>query len=140
MRKFVTFLVASGLAMGTALAHQQGKKLHLADAPPDQQVEVITYCNGVYRVTTKEGSPVEYREFDLRFKTDGGPDGPAPGTPVVTRAGMRGDRGFVIFFAPGEISPHQERVLDSRPVFVRTALPNRVRKSLVFGTHTFGTP
>ena len=55
MRKFVTFLVASGLAMGTALAHQQGKKLHLADAPPDQQVEAITYCNGVYRVTTKKG-------------------------------------------------------------------------------------
>ena len=50
MRKFVTFLVASSLAMGTALAHQQGRKLHLADAPPDQQVEAITYCNGVYRV------------------------------------------------------------------------------------------
>ncbi len=105
MKKFAAFLVASGLAMGTALAHQQGKKLHLADAPPDQQVEAITYCNGVYRVTTKEGSPVKYREFDLRFKTDGGPDGPAAGAPVVTKAGMRGDRGFVIFFAPGEISP-----------------------------------
>ena len=105
MWKFTAFLVAGVLAMGTAFAHQQGKKLHLADAPADQQVEAITYCKGFYQVTTKEGSPVEYREFDLRFKTDGGPDGPAPGTPVVTRAGMRGDRGFVIFFAPGEISP-----------------------------------
>ena len=47
MRKLVTFLVASGLAMGTAFAHQQGKKLHLADAPPDQQVEAIAYCDGV---------------------------------------------------------------------------------------------
>ncbi len=105
MPKFVTFLVAGVLAMGTACAQQQGKKLHLADAPLDQQVEAITYCNGVYRVTMKEGSPVEYREFDLRFKTDGGSDGPAPGTPAVIRAGMWGDRGFVIFFAPGEISP-----------------------------------
>ncbi len=93
------------LGPGPAAAHQPGPKLHLADAPPDQQVEAITYCDGLYRVMTKEGSPTEYREFDLRFKTDGSPDGPAPGTPVVINAGMRGDRGFVIFSAPGEMSP-----------------------------------
>ena len=90
---------------GSAAAHQQGPKLHLADAPPDQQVKAITYCDGIYRVITKEGSPIEYPEFDLRFKTDGGPDGPTPGTPVVTKAGMRGNRGFVIFSGPGKISP-----------------------------------
>jgi cytochrome c len=53
---------------------------------------------------TKEGAPVEYPEFDLRFKTDSTPDGPPPGTPVVINAGMKGDRGFVIFSIPGEIS------------------------------------
>ncbi len=42
-------------------------------------------------------------EFDLRFKTDASPDGPPPGTPVVINAGMKGDRGFVIFSAPSEI-------------------------------------
>ncbi len=92
------------LGPGPADAHQQGPKLHLADAPPDQQVEAITYCNSIYRVTTKAGTPVEYPEFDLRFKTDGGPDGPALGTAVLINAGMRNDRGFVIFSAPDEIS------------------------------------
>ena len=93
------------LGHGPAAAHQQGPKLHLGDAPSDQQVEAITYCDGNYRVITKEGSPIEFREFDLRFKTDASPDGPTSGTPVVIKAGMRGDRSFVIFSAPGEISP-----------------------------------
>ncbi len=92
------------LSLSPAAAHQQGQKLHLADAPADQQVEAITYCNGTYRVTTKEGAPVEYPEFDLRFKTDSTPNGPPSGTPVVINAGMKGDRGFVIFSIPGEIS------------------------------------
>ncbi len=94
----VAMMVALGLS--SAAAHQQGKKLHLADAPLDQQVEAITYCEGTYRVVTKQGSPVEYPEFDLRFKTDGSPDGPSPGTPVLINAGMREDRGFVIFSSP----------------------------------------
>ncbi len=89
---------------GPAVAHQQGQKLHLVDAPRDQQVEAITFCNGTYRVTTKEGALIEYPEFDLRFKTDSTPDGPPPETPVVINAGMKGDRGFVIFSTPGEIS------------------------------------
>ena len=104
MRKVAIILVASGVLSGTALAHQQGKKLHLADAPADQRIEAITYCKGTYRVVTEEGSPIEFREFDLRFKTDASADGPAPGTPVVIKAAMRGDRGFVIFSTPGEIS------------------------------------
>ena len=93
-----------GVAIGNAFAHQQGKKLHLADAPPDQQVEAITYCNGTYRVIAKDGSSIEYSEFDLRFKTDSGTDGPPTGIPAVINAGMRGDRGFVVFSNPGEIS------------------------------------
>lgn len=92
------------LGHGPAAAHQQGAKLHLPDSPADQQVEAITYCDGSYKVTTKEGTPIEYSEFDLRFKTDSTPDGPSPGIPVVINAGMRGDRGFVIFSTPGEIS------------------------------------
>ncbi len=104
MRRLAVILAVSGVGIGSAFAHQQGPKLHLADAPPDQQVETITYCSGTYRVITKDGAPLDYPEFDLRFKTDSGPDGPALGTPVVINAGMRDDRGFVIFFAPSEIS------------------------------------
>ncbi len=94
----ISFVVALGL--GPATAHQRGKKLHLADAPLDQQVETINYCQGVYRVVTKQGEPVEYPEFDLRFKTDSSEGGPKPGTAVLINAGMRGDRGFVIFSSP----------------------------------------
>ncbi len=98
----VAMVVALGLS--SAAAHQWGKKLHLADAPLDQQVEAITYCEGTYRVVTKQGSPVEYPEFDLRFKTDGSLNGPPPGTPVLIKAGMRGDRGFVIFPSPKDMN------------------------------------
>ena len=104
IRTLIIIIIAGGVGMATALAHQQGPKLHLADAPLDQQVEVITFCGGIYRVVTKVGTPVDYPEFDLRFKTDSSADGPAPGIPVVINAGMRGDRGFVIFASPGEIS------------------------------------
>ncbi len=88
------------LSLSPATAHQRGKKLHLADAPLDQQVESINYCQGMYRVVTKQGEPVEYPEFDLRFKTDSSENGPQPGTAVLINAGMRGDRGFVIFSSP----------------------------------------
>ena len=91
----ISFVVALGL--GPATAHQKGKKLHLADAPLDQQVEAINYCQEVYRVVTKRGEPVEYPEFDLRFKIDSSENGPKPGTAVLINAWMRGDRGFVIF-------------------------------------------
>ncbi len=94
----ISFVVALGL--GPATAHQKGKKLHLADAPLDQQVESINYCQGVYRVVTKQGEPVEYPEFYLRFKTDFSEGGPKLGTAVLINAGMRGDRGFVIFSSP----------------------------------------
>ncbi len=100
----ISFVVALGL--GPATAHQRGKKLHLADAPLDQQVETINYCQGVYRVVTKQGEPVEYPEFDLRFKTDSSENGPKPGTAVLINAGMRGDRGFVIFSSPEALMNH----------------------------------
>lgn len=98
----VSVVVALGL--GSVAAHQQGKKLHLADAPLDQQVKAISYCKGIYRVVTKEGSSIEFPEFDLRFKTDSSADGPAPGTPVAINAGMRGDRGFVVFSSPEDMT------------------------------------
>ncbi len=104
MRRLAVILAVIGVGIGSAFAHQQGPKLHLADAPSDQQVETITYCSGTYRVITKDGAPLDYPEFDLRFKTDSGPDGPTPATPVLLNAGMQGNRGFVIFSAPGEIS------------------------------------
>jgi len=83
-----------------AIAHQSGQMLHLSDAPADQQIEALRYCKGVYRVITKDGEPLEFLEFKLRFKTDSSSNGPAAGTPVVIPAGMQGDRAFVVFASP----------------------------------------
>ena len=105
MRRLAIFAIASGVGIGTALAHQQGPKLHLADAPPQQQVEAITYCKGTYRVFTIEGPRRDYPEFDLRFKSDSSENGPTKGNPAIIPGGMRGDRVFVIFSTPDEISP-----------------------------------
>ncbi len=100
----VVIALVVALGPGPAGAHQQGKKPHLRDAPLNQQVKAIGYCKGTYRVVTKGGSPVAYPEFDLRFKTDSSANGPAPGTPVVINAGMRGNRGFVVFSSPEDMA------------------------------------
>jgi cytochrome c len=55
-------------------------------------------------VRFKDGSAFEYPEFNLRFKTDSSPNGPKGGTPVQISAGMRGDRAYLVFSGPQEIS------------------------------------
>lgn len=42
------------------------------------------------------GERHRYAEFNLRFKTDGSRDGPAPGRPALLPAGMQGDPAQVI--------------------------------------------
>ncbi len=64
----------------------------------------IGYCGDTYTVTTESGEVHEFWEFNLRFKTDGSDKGPAAHQPVLIPASMMGDRVFVIFAAPGEIS------------------------------------
>jgi cytochrome c len=69
-----------------------------------QQVTAIRYCGDTYHVTTASGEPLPFWEFNLRFKTDSSDKGPHPGQPVLLPASMMGDRAFVIFAAPEEIS------------------------------------
>ena len=64
----------------------------------------ISYCGDTYIVTTESGDAHEFWEFNLRFKTDGSDKGPAAHKPVLIPASMMGDRAFVIFAAPDEIS------------------------------------
>jgi cytochrome c len=71
---------------------------------PDQQVTAIRYCADTYHVTTAAGDALPFWEFNLRFKTDSSDKGPHPGQPVLLPASMMGDRAFVIFAAPAEIS------------------------------------
>ena len=77
----------------------------LKEAGPQEQVARITYCQDGYRVATADGKTHIFWEFNLRLKTDSSADGPAPGHPVLLPASMQGDRAFVVFSAPEEISP-----------------------------------
>jgi cytochrome c len=47
---------------------------------------------------------MNYWEFNLRFKTDASPRGPAPGKPVLVGQGMQGDQAQVVFARSAEIS------------------------------------
>ena len=75
----------------------------LRDVEPQAQVTAIRYCQDSYFVTLATGKSFPFWEFNLRFKTNGGPDGPAPGKPVIRRAGMQGDRASIVFANPDEI-------------------------------------
>ena len=106
---FRPIFAAAMLALATpAFAHQSGmmdsETVDLSHLPPDQQVVSLSYCDAVYRLTTREGDPREFPEFNLRFKTDASDMGPPQGTPALLPAGMMGDRALIIFASPAEIS------------------------------------
>ena len=68
------------------------------------QVTAIRHCRDSYYVTTADGSTYPFWEFNLRFKTDSSANGPSKGKPVLIEGGMRGDRVFVVFADPTEMS------------------------------------
>jgi cytochrome c len=70
---------------------------------PERRVRAIRYCGDGYHVTTEDGRTVPVWEFNLRFKTDSSPSGPARGKPVLLPAGMQGDRASIVFASPEEI-------------------------------------
>jgi len=76
----------------------------LRDVELQGRVTAIRYCQDSYFVTLATGKTLPFWEFNLRFKTNGSPEGPAPGNPVILRAGMRGDRASIVFADPNEIS------------------------------------
>ncbi|MEE8287645.1 MAG: cytochrome C [Gammaproteobacteria bacterium] len=78
--------------------------LDLKHQTPSQRVTAIRHCGDAYHVTLGTGKTHTFWEFNLRFKTDSSPDGPPPGSPAIARAGMMGDRAFVVFADPAEIS------------------------------------
>ena len=76
----------------------------LRQAPETARIVSIRRCADTYFVTNAKGDTVPYWEFNLRFKTDSGPSGPAPGKPVMVGAGMQRDRAQVVFADFREIS------------------------------------
>jgi cytochrome c len=71
---------------------------------PESEVKAIAHCGDTYRVSPAAGRTIPFWEFNLRFKTDSSAKGPAKGRPALLRASMMGDRAFVIFADPSEIS------------------------------------
>ena len=71
---------------------------------PDQKVTAIRYCGDSYYVATAAGETHPFWEFNLRFKTDSSDKGPGNGQPALVPASMMGDRAFVVFADPAEIS------------------------------------
>ncbi len=87
----------------------QGQMLNLKTLDANSRVTSIGHCADTYTVTTETEETHEFWAFNLRFKTDGSELGPVAGHPVIIGASMRGDRGFVIFASPAEISPFIEK-------------------------------
>lgn len=83
----------------------QGPRLaDLKKASPESLVTEIRHCRDTYHVFTASGETFPIWEFNLRFKTDSSDRGPRKGQPVLLGAGMMGDRAFVVFSDPAEIS------------------------------------
>lgn len=70
----------------------------------DRQVRSVTYSRGAYCLTMADGETADFLESALRFKVDLSDLGPRAGTPVILRAGTEGDRFWVFFASPAEIS------------------------------------
>ncbi len=83
----------------------QGQMLNLKTVEANNRIVSIGHCGDTYAVTVETKEVYQFWEFNLRFKTDGSEIGPMAGHPVIIPASMRGDRAFVIFAAPTEISP-----------------------------------
>lgn len=89
---------------GRAAPPPERRLPNLKHADAARQVTAIHHCGDAYRVVTADRKTKTWWEFNLRFKTDSSPDGPAAGKPVIVGTGMQGDRAAVVFSRPDEIS------------------------------------
>ena len=94
-RKILSIIMGTGLVLSVPGGRQEakahsGKIVNLKELEDGHIVQSIAYCRGTYTVTTLTGKNHIFPEFNLRMKTDSGPNGPNPGKPVLIRSGMRG--------------------------------------------------
>lgn len=83
---------------------RQGQLLDLKTLDSNNRITSITHCGDTYTVTVETRESFKFWEFNLRIKTDSSENGPMPGKPVLIPSGMMGDRAFVVFSTPSEIS------------------------------------
>lgn len=101
----------SGGAGGAGMMGGMGapRLMDLGAPAANQRVDAIRYCGDAYYVTLGTGKTYTFWEFNLRFKSDSSDEGPPRGQPAIIPSGMQGDRAFVIFADPGEISDFIEK-------------------------------
>lgn len=106
-RDLIAFLrqVSEGGASAVSGAMGQRELLDLKTLDANNRVTAIGHCGDTYTVSVENGDAYPFWEFNLRFKTDASDHGPLAGHPVIIPASMSGDRAFVIFATPAEISP-----------------------------------
>jgi cytochrome c len=92
----------------------QREMANLKELPPERAVQGVRYCKGQYLVRTAAGDVLEFSEFNLRIKTDVSDRGPAQGKPALLPAGMMGDRAFLVFSDPAEISRSIEKTCEGK--------------------------
>ena len=92
---------SAGGGMGAMMASPRLESLRAVE--PQARVTAIRYCKDSYFVTLATGKTFPFWEVNLRFKTNGTPDGPPAGKPVILRGGMQGDRASIVFASPDEI-------------------------------------
>ena len=71
---------------------------------PAHHVRTISYGGQTFRVTTRDGQTSDFWEQDVRFRIDSSAAGPIRGASIILSAGAMGDRAWVFFGAPEEIS------------------------------------
>ena len=103
----IAYLLAT---QGPAEARKEGlpipfqTQLDLKATGAATRVAGIKLCRDTYDVTMENGVTQQFWERNLRLKTDSSIEGPPAGKPVLIQGGMEGDRAYVVFATPAEIS------------------------------------
>jgi cytochrome c len=106
-RDIVAYLLATqtpGVAPPDGLPKPHQKTLDLKTAGPATTVASITYCRDTYAVGLANGTTLLFWEPNVRFKTDGSSLGPPTANPIMVPTGMHGDRAYIVFANPRQIS------------------------------------
>ena len=78
--------------------------LDLKSAGAAATVAAVAYCHDTYTLKMGNGATIQFWERNLRIKTDSSPEGPASGKPVLVPSGQQGDRSYLVFSGPQDMS------------------------------------
>lgn len=82
----------------------QPNMINLKSLGAASRVTSIRLCRDTYHVTLENGATLLFWERNLRIKTDSSSDGPHAKKPSLLPTGRHGDRAYLIFKTPQEIS------------------------------------